>query len=121
MQDLSENVRARRQGLSYSEAELEQAESRIAQLQRHFRKYGADEAGLLTLCESAQQRLDQIEFSDDRLQALAQDLEAQKARLPAAAKALRATRRTAGARLSDRIVKELRQLDMPRVQFVLPV
>ena len=36
----------------------------------------------------------------------------------AAAKALRATRRTAGARLSDRIVEELRQLDMPRVQFV---
>lgn len=81
VQDLSENVRARRQDLSYSEAELEQAESRIAQLQRLFRKYGADEAGLLTLCESAQQRLDQIEFSDDRLQALAQDLEAQKARL----------------------------------------
>ena len=52
------------------------------------------------------------------LQALAQDLEAQKARLLAAAKALRATRRTAGARLSDRIVEELRQLDMPRVQFV---
>ena len=118
VQDLSENVRARRQDLSYSEAELEQAESRIAQLQRLFRKYGADEAGLLTLCESAQQRLDQIEFSDDRLQALAQDLEAQKARLLAAAKALRATRRTAGARLSDRIVEELRQLDMPRVQFV---
>ncbi len=118
VQDLSENVRARRQDLSYSEAELEQAESRIAQLQRLFRKYGADETGLLTLCESAQQRLDQIEFSDDRLQALAQDLEAQKARLLAAAKALRATRRTAGARLSDRIVEELRQLDMPRVQFV---
>ena len=118
VQDLSENVRARRQDLSYSEAELEQAESRIAQLQRLFRKYGADEAGLLTLCESAQQRLDQIEFSDDRLQALSQDLEAQKARLLAAAKALRATRRTAGARLSDRIVEELRQLDMPRVQFV---
>ncbi len=118
VQDLSENVRARRQDLSYSEAELEQAESRLAQLQRLFRKYGADEAELLTLCESAQQRLDQIEFSDDRLQALAQDLEAQKARLLAAAKALRATRRTAGARLSDRIVEELRQLDMPRVQFV---
>ena len=42
VQDLSENVRARRQDLSYSEAELEQAESRLAQLQRLFRKYGAD-------------------------------------------------------------------------------
>ena len=118
IQDLAVQVRDVRDGLAYSEEELEQVENRLAMLQKLFRKYGADEVQILAYLDSAKQELDQMEFADDRIQQLQQDLEAQKKNLLTAAKALRANRKAAAEVLSQRICTELQQLDMPRVQFV---
>ena len=68
IQDLAVQVRDVRDGLAYSEEELEQVENRLAMLQKLFRKYGVDEVQILAYLDSAKQELDQMEFADDRIQ-----------------------------------------------------
>ena len=118
VQDLATQVRSLREDLAYSEDELEQVENRLALLQKLFRKYGGDEQQLLAYLEQARAELDQMEFADDRIAQLQQQLELQKKALLAAAKVLRQSRKEAAQVLSQRICQELQQLDMPRVQFV---
>ena len=117
VQDAAEEVRDARDDLSYSADELEQIESRLDVIHRLRRKYGATCADILEYLEQAKQELDEIEFADDHLERL--KLKLQKAEKTAwdAALNLRDDRKAKSAILSQRILTELSQLDMPRVQF----
>lgn len=115
--DIAEELRDLRDSFEFSGDELERIESRLDVIHRLRRKYGADVEAILQYCDSAKKQLDEIEFSDERLE----QLQAQERRAEAAAKeaaiALRASRIAASESLSSRILSELCQLDMPRVQF----
>ena len=117
VQDVAEEVRDARDDLSYSSDELEQIESRLDVIHRLRRKYGTTCAEILEYLEKAKAELDEIEFADDNLERL--KIKCQKAEVVAwrAADDLRANRKSAAIRLADRILDELFQLDMPRVQF----
>ena len=117
VQDAAEELRDVRDDLSYSADELEQIESRLDLIHRLRRKYGSSCEEILTYLETAKQELDEIEFADDHLERLKGKLtKAEKAAWDAAF-ALRNNRKTAAKNLSERILNELAQLDMPRVQF----
>jgi len=117
VQDAAEDLRDQRDDLSYSGDELEQIEARLDVIHRLRRKYGADCAEILAYLENAQKELDEIEFSDDHLEKLkAKLLKAEKEAWDAAY-ALRDSRILAAETLSERILDELSQLDMPKVQF----
>ena len=117
VQDAAEEVRDARDDLSYSADELEQIESRLDVIHRLRRKYGVTCADILEYLENAKRELDEIEFADDHIERL--KLKCQKAEKLAweAAFALRGNRKKAAEELSARILSELTQLDMPRVQF----
>lgn len=117
VQDAAEEVRDARDDLSYSGDELENIESRLDVIHRLRRKYGADCVQILQYLESAKKELDEIEFADDRLDKLR--AKCQKAEKEAwdAAILLRNSRTQAAQELSARILDELSQLDMPKVQF----
>ena len=118
VQDVAEEVRDARDSLSYSADELEQIESRLDQIHRLRRKYGVTCADILEYLEKARQELDEIEFADDHLERLKGKLQkAEKAAWDAALQ-LRENRKCTAKTLSQRILSELAQLDMPRVQFV---
>ena len=117
VQDASEGVRDARDALAYSADELEQIESRLDVIHRLRRKYGVTCDDILAYLEKAKQELDDIEFADDHLERLkGKLLKAEKAAWDAAY-ILRDNRVEASRRLSQRILTELAQLDMPRVQF----
>jgi len=117
VQDAAEEVRDARDSLSYSADELEQIESRLDVIHRLRRKYGATCEDILQYLSNAKEELDQIEFADDHLERLRGKCEkAEKAAWDSAI-ALRSNRQKAAVRLSGRILEELTQLDMPRVQF----
>ncbi len=118
VQDAAEEVRDALHGLSYSADELEQIESRLDVIHRLRRKYGVTCADILAYLERAKAELDEIEFADDHLERL--KLKLKKAEIEAwdAAHTLRANRKAAAEAMSARILTELAQLDMPRVQFV---
>jgi len=117
VQDVAEEVRDARNELSYSTGELDSIESRLDVIHRLRRKYGASCADILEYLENAKRELDEIEFADDHLERLKGKLKkAEQAAWDAAYK-LREKRKDAGAELAKRILSELAQLDMPKVQF----
>ena len=117
VQDVAEAVRDARDELSYSAEELDEIESRLDTIHKLRRKYGVTCADILEYLEKAKQELDEMEFSDDHLERLKGKLKKAEKEAWTAAKTLRENRKTAAEALSERILSELAQLDMPRVQF----
>lgn len=117
VQDVAEEARDSRDDLSYSADELEQIESRLDVIHRLRRKYGVNCADILEYLEKAKAELDEIEFADDHLERLKGKLKKAEKSAWDAALALRENRKTTAVGLSERILTELAQLDMPRVQF----
>lgn len=117
VQDAAEEVRDARDDLSYSADELEEIESRLDVIHRLRRKYGATCADILEYLEQAKTELDEIEFADDHLERLKVKSEKAEKKAWEAAENLRKSRKIAAQALSQRILTELTQLDMPRVQF----
>lgn len=115
--DVAEELRDLRDSFEYSEEELEQIESRLDVIHRLRRKYGATVNDILEYGEKARQELEEIEFSDEHLERLQKQAEAAEKEATAAALMVRESRQKAAVTLSDRILSELHQLDMPRVQF----
>lgn len=117
VQDVAEEVRDARDDLSYSGDELERIESRLDVIHRLRRKYGATCEDILAYLESAKAELDEIEFSDAHLEQLQKELKKAEAAAWRSAQDLRHARQLAANKLSDSILLELAQLDMPKVQF----
>lgn len=117
VQDVAEEVRDLMNDLSYSADELEQIESRLDVIHKLRRKYGVTCTDILQYYQKAKQELDEIEFSDDHLERLKSKLKKSEKIAWDAAHALRENRKKAAEYLSKRILTELAQLDMPRVQF----
>ena len=117
VQDAAEELKDARDDLAYSSDELEQIESRLDVIHRLRRKYGASSVDILDYLERAKQELDEIEFSDDHLERLKGKLSKAEKAAWSAADALRENRMKTAVELSSRILTELTQLDMPRVQF----
>ncbi len=117
VQDAAEEVRDARDELSYSADELEQIESRLDVIHRLRRKYGATCEDILDYLEKAKKELDDIEFADDHLEKLKEKLKKAEKLAWERAMELRESRKKAAQLMSQRILTELTQLDMPRVQF----
>ena len=118
VQDVAEEVRDARDDLSYSADELEQIESRLDVIHKLRRKYGVTCEDILAYLEKAKKELDEIEFADDHLERLKKKLKKAEKEAWDAALALRKNRQETSVNMADRILTELAQLDMPKVQFV---
>lgn len=117
VQDIADEVRDSLDELSYSADELETIEARLDIIHRLRRKYGADCDEILAYLDKARKELDEIEFADDRVEQLKKKLAKQEKQAWDAALALRKNRQEQGAVMAEKILSELSQLDMPRVQF----
>ena len=117
VQDVAEEVRDARDDLSYSADELERIESRLDVIHRLRRKYGVTCADILEYLEKAKRERDEIEFADDHLERLKKKLKKAEKEAWDAALILRENRKATAEAMSGRILTELAQLDMPRVQF----
>ncbi|MBR4990776.1 MAG: DNA repair protein RecN [Oscillospiraceae bacterium] len=117
VQDAAEEVRDARDDLSYSADELETIEARLDKIHRLRRKYGVTCADILEYLDKAKKELDEIEFADDHVEHLKKKLKKAEKEAWEAAKTLRQNRKDTALSMSQRILTELAQLDMPRVQF----
>lgn len=117
VQDVAEEVRDTRDSLNYSADELEQIEERLDTIHKLRRKYGVTCQDILDYLDKAKKELDEIEFADDHLERLKGKLQKAEKAAWDAALALRENRKRAADALSKRILTELSQLDMPKVQF----
>jgi len=116
-QDVAEELRDLREEFEFSPGELEQVETRLDTLYRMKRKYGGSIEDVLAYYEKAQAELDSMVFAEERVAALEEKQKQQLAAAKKAAKALHEARVAAAKALQKRMIDELTQLDMPRVQF----
>ena len=117
VQDVAEEVRDSRDDLSYSSDELEQIEARLDKIHRLRRKYGVTCSDILDYLDKARKELDEIEFADDHLEHLKKKLKKAEKNAWDTAEVLRENRKKTAKAMAERILMELAQLDMPRVQF----
>ncbi len=117
VRDAAEQVQDRCYALSFSADELERIEERLDVIHRLRRKYGASCTDILDYLEKAKTELDNMTFADDRLEQLKKQLfKAEQAAYAEAAR-LHEVRQQTSEVLTARILKELAELDMKKVQF----
>ncbi len=117
VRDAAEQVQEKRDALAYSAEELERMEERLDIIHRLRRKYGATCADILAYLERAKAELEEIEFADDRIAQLQGKLKTAEKAAREVALRLRETRKAAAVGLTERILSELADLDMKKVQF----
>jgi DNA repair protein RecN (Recombination protein N) len=115
--DMAERVRDLRDRFEFSPNELDQVESRLDTLYRLSKKYGGTTEEMLSYLSSCREELEQIEMADDTISCLEQEWQRKRKEAEEKAKQLSEARREAGKQLQEKIEEELRQLDMPKVQF----
>ena len=118
VQDAADELRAMRDDLSYSDGELEQIEERLDAIHKLKRKYGASVEDVLDYLAKSEQRLDEIAFASDRIEQLQKKQETLQKEAVRLGGLLHKKRQEAAGRMQAQICEELRQLDMPKIQFV---
>ena len=117
--DAAETLRDFRDSLDFSPEEYNELETRIALLNKLQRKYSRDEDALISYLDECREKLDGIQYAEERSAKLRRELDAAAKDCAAKAAALSAKRREAASELEGRISAELRELNMPSVRFAV--
>ena len=115
--DIAFSVAEQRVELDVSPGELDRVESRMDQLYRLKKKYGATVEDMLAYLDNCRRELDDIAYAGDALARLEKDCAKAEKAARKAAEELSAARKAAGETLSQAILTELRQLDMGKIRF----
>lgn len=115
--DAAERVRDLRDSFDFSPGELEAVESRLDVIHRLRRKYGVTCQDILNYMEKCQKELEAIQVSDDTIAQLQVEFRKKAKIAKALAAELTESRKQKAQEFQQRLITELRQLDMPRVQF----
>ena len=119
IQDVTESIRDSADGDGYSQAELEEVENRINLIFNLSKKYGATEEDILLYCENAKKELDEISFSDEKLEQLKAEMLETEKKAHQIAHELSEERKKTATDFSCKVCEELRFLDMPHIEFVV--
>ena len=117
--DIAATVEDKRGELDVSPGELDRVESRMDQLYRLKKKYGATVEDMLEYLHRCTEELAQIEDAGDTLARLEHELSGAEKAARQAANALSDARKASAERLTEQILSELRQLDMGKIRFAV--
>ena len=117
LEDAAEELRDRSEGLNSSEEELDEIGARLDLLHRLKRKYGASCEEMISYLARAKTELDDITFADEKKARLQKQLDQALAEAKQKASVLRASREKAADALSEQVLSELTDLNMPKVRF----
>ena len=117
--DIAATVEDKRGELDVSPGELDRVESRMDQLYRLKKKYGATVEDMLEYLHRCTEELAQIEDAGDTLLRLEQELGKAEKAARQAAQALSDARKAEAKRLTAQILTELQQLDMGKIRFAV--
>lgn len=115
--DVAETLRDMQDAFDFSPQELDELEGRADLLYRLKKKYGPTVEDMLAYLEQRKEELNQITFASDTAMRLEKQLDKERRQAIKAAGVLSEARKEAAKDLEERILEELRQLDMPRVRF----
>ncbi|MBQ9460257.1 MAG: DNA repair protein RecN [Oscillospiraceae bacterium] len=117
--DVAMILRDKREEFDFSPQELDEVESRVDLLYRLKKKYGGTVEEMMDYLERSKTELDNIEYAGDRIVQLQKKLESRRAAVEKAARELTKARAAAAKTLESEILRELKELDMPKVRFAI--
>ena len=115
--DIAYTVQDKKDEFDFTPNELDAVESRCDQLYRLKKKYGATVEDMLAYLERCRQELDQIAYGDDTLALLQKKQEKAMQAVLSAAEALSQRRKEVAKELEQKILTELRELNMGCIRF----
>jgi DNA repair protein RecN (Recombination protein N) len=126
-EDLAEELRSYRDTLRYEPGRLEEVEERLALLYRLRKKYSTgaaagdqtDEEDILRYRAAAEAEIEALSGALENREKLAAEIAALEKDLAARANTLGAKRRSAAAKLGERISSILKSLGMPNARFAV--
>ena len=117
VQSAAEELRDSFTGLDFNTNEMADIEERLDLLYRLGRKYGNSEQEMITYLERAREKLDSLNFSEEKIKRL-REINAETLELcMQTALKLSEKRKKASAQFEIQVSKELEFLDMPYVKF----
>ncbi len=119
LEDVANTVRSNVNEDGFSQAELESIENRINLIYNLSKKYGSTEEEILEYLENAKKELNDISFSDEKLQELKDQFRSVKAEAVVLAQELSRVRKETAKSFSEKVCNELRFLDMPHIEFLV--
>jgi DNA repair protein RecN (Recombination protein N) len=117
IEDLAESLRDYREQIEFNPRRLDQVEDRLALIRSLQRKYGETIEDVLVYAERAQQELETIEHSEERIEELMIEEDRLLHEIGAQGMALSQRRQAAGQRLAESIEAELAELSMDGARF----
>ncbi len=117
MQEVAHDLRRYLGQLAADPERLSQVESRLEEINRLKRKYGATVEEILAFAQDAQAELDALTSSEERLLELERRLASVEKELSQAAQSLSKARRKAAAGIEASVSERLRALAMPHARF----
>ena len=119
LSDISDSLRDILNTDGYSQAEMDEIESRLDLLHRLSRKYGSTEDEMLQYLEDAKAELDKISLSDEKLNEYTALYEETLSSVMKIATELSQYRKNIAIDFAKKVCDELRFLDMPAIEFVV--
>jgi DNA repair protein RecN (Recombination protein N) len=119
--DLAGELRRYEERIEAPPGRLEEAEERLALLDRLERKHGGSIAAVLAHAESCRARRDELAGAEEALDGVAAELKGAEARVAALAAALGQARREAAPALAAAVRERLAELAMPGASFEVEV
>ena len=113
LQDGADEIRSFGENIDYSPQKLDAMQSRMEEINKLRRKYGASIEDILAYCEKAKAELDYIENYDANLAQMEQKLSTITEELKQSAATLHKMRQKNATALAENIVRELQSLSMP--------
>ena len=115
--ELRQTLRRLRDGVSYSQHDLDESIERLELLNALKRKFGGSEASVLAYAKNATEKLGSIEHADEHMAELEAAISHAREKYDAAAARLSALRKEAASRLKTDVEKELADLSFQGAQF----
>ncbi len=119
LSDAAERLRDFRENLDFSPEEYDRLETRISLLSKLRRKYNREEDELIAYLAQCREKLDNIQYADERSAKLERELMHARKICIEKAEALSSERQKLAKLLEARISKELKELNMPSVRFAV--
>ncbi len=117
MDDASHELRDYAQKLDRDPGALERTQTRLEEIRKLERKYGATEEAVLAYYNEIKEKAEGFENSEEKLQQLQHQLNEKQTLLEQAAFRLGETRKKAGKKLEQDIMEQLSLLDMGKMRF----
>jgi len=121
LEDLALFLRDYREQIRFTPGRLDEVEERLTTLERLKKKYGGSLEAVIAHRQECTQELEQLEFQDEQVTRLHQEIARESAQYLESADILSQHRKKTADRLQIQVEKELRSLAMEKARFLIKV